>query len=129
MSLSLARVLDHFYIFATMGLAIYSQLIMRWQVSLAGPLPDSLMNKALFVGRLLLTPWVITAIAASFFSGIAWMMAMTKFEVSYAYPWVSLNYVIVLGFGVWLFHETFTLHKLIGTILIIAGLIVITKSA
>lgn len=122
------RSFDHGYLAAMIFFSVYSQLIIRWQVSLAGPLPETLEGKALFIFRLLLSPWVISALAATFFSGISWMLAMTKFEISYAYPWASLNYVFMLAFGVLLFGEHLTLTKMIGTGLIVAGIVVLART-
>lgn len=119
--------MDHLYIFTMLFFSVYSQIIIRWQVSLAGPLPESLEGKVMFVLRLLLSPWVITALAATLFSGVSWMLAMTKFEISYAYPWASLNYVLMLALGVLLFGEQFSLGKLAGTLLIVAGIIVVAR--
>ena len=119
--------LDHLYILAMLAFGTYSQLIMRWQVSLAGQLPEPVGEKALYVLRLLANPWVMSSIAATFLAGISWMLAMTKFEISYAYPWVSLNFLIMLFFGVLLFHESFSFGKLAGTLLIMAGIVVMAR--
>lgn len=124
----MARVIDHLYIIAMLAFTMYSQLIIRWQVGLAGPLPPDLAGKAWFVLHLLLSPWVMTALAAAFLSGIAWMMAMTKFEVSYAYPWVSLEFILMLVCGVLLFGESFSTGKLIGNLLIMVGIVIIARS-
>jgi len=121
------RMLDHMYIFAMLFFTVYSQAIIRWQVGLAGALPETLEGKGFFVLKLLLNPWIVTAITATFFSGIAWMLAMTKFEVSYAYPWVSLNFILMLALGVFVFGESFSVMKCIGTLLIIAGVVFIGK--
>ena len=118
--------LHHIYIFMMLLFGVYSQLIMRWQVGLAGPLPENLEGKVVFVVRLLLTPWVISAVLATF-AGVSWMLAMTKFEISYAYPWVSLNFILILAAGILLFGESITLAKGVGTLLIIAGIIVLAR--
>ena len=119
--------MNHIYILFTILFTIYSQLIMRWQVSLAGPLPPDLSGKISFVASLLLNPWVLSGILATFFSGISWMLAMTKFEVSYAYPYISLNYVLILASSVLLFHESLTLSKVLGTSIIILGIVVLAR--
>lgn len=119
---------NHLYIFSTILLGVYSQLIIRWQVSLAGNLPLDVSGKIWFVARLLLNPWVISSILATFMGGVTWMMAMTKFETSYAYPFVSLQFVIILAAGVLMFGETFSIGKLIGTLLIMGGILIVTKS-
>ena len=49
------------------------------------------------------------------------MLAMSRFEISYAYPWISLNFLLMLFFGVVLFDESFSLAKLLGTFLVVAG--------
>jgi multidrug transporter EmrE-like cation transporter len=58
-------------------------------------------------------------------AGISWMLAMSRFEISYAYPWIGLNFLLMLFFGVVLFDESFSLAKLFGTLLIVAGIAVL----
>jgi len=120
-------VFNHIYIFMMLLFGIYSQLIMRWQVGLAGPLPECFEGKIYFVVRLLLTPWVISAVLATFFAGVSWMLALTKFEISYAYPWVSLNFIFILLADVLFFGEKFSSAKCLGTVLIIAGIVVLAR--
>jgi multidrug transporter EmrE-like cation transporter len=124
----MSRSVDHLYIVGTIVFTVYSQLIMRWQVSLAGALPADLMGKMHFVAQLFLNPWVISGIFATLFAGISWMLAMSRFEISYAYPWISLNFLLMLLFGVLLFDESFSLAKLLGTFLVVAGIAVIAGS-
>ena len=112
----------HLYITATILFTVYSQLVMRWQVGLAGPLPDATRDKVSFVTSLLINPWVITALITTFLAGVSWMLAMSKVELSYAFPFLSLNFLIVLAAGVVLFDESLTINKLIGTALIISGI-------
>ena len=123
----MSRLLDHVYIFSTIFFTVYSQLIMRWQVSLAGPLPERLLEKFFYIGNLLLNPWVLTGIVATFFAGVSWMLAMTKFEISYAFPFVSLNYILVLLLGFILFQESISITKILGSALVLLGIIVIAR--
>lgn len=120
--------IDHAYIVSTIIFTVYSQLVMRWQVSQAGELPVDFMGKVGFVGQLFLNPWIFSSITATLLAGISWMLAMSRFEISYAYPWISLNFVLMLALGVLLFGETFSFLKMLGTLLIIAGIIVIARS-
>lgn len=121
------RLLDHAFIILTIVFTVYSQLIMRWQVTLAGPLPAEIPGKIDYIFHVLLNPWVFSGILATFLAGVSWMLAMTKFELSYAYPFISLNYIIVLVAGFFLFNETLDANKLIGSALVIIGVIVIAK--
>lgn len=118
---------DHGYILLTVLFTVYSQLIMRWQVVRAGALPDGYHEKIWFLVQLLVNPWVLSGIVATFFAGLAWMMAMTKFELSYAYPFISLNYVLVFIAGAALFHEAVTAPKLFGVAFIIVGIVILSR--
>lgn len=123
----MSNVINHLYITATILFGLYSQLIMRWQVSLAGELPLDTLGKFYFVVKLLLNPWVFSSILATFLAGVSWMLTMTKFEISYAYPFTSLQFVFILALGVLFFGESFSWMKMAGTILVIIGLIIIVK--
>ena len=123
----MSRVLGHSYILATVLFTVYSQLVMRWQVGQAGQVPSELGDKAHFIVVLLFNPWVISGIAATFLSGVSWMLVMTRFEISYAYPFVSLNYILVLGASWILFGESISPTKLAGTLLVVIGLAVVAK--
>ena len=123
----LNHILNHLYIASTVAFTVYSQLIMRWQVKNAGGLPEDLYGKLQYIMHLLLNPWVITGLAATFFSGISWMMAITKFETSYAYPFISLNFILVTLASVLIFNESMTTNKILGTLFIVTGIIIVAK--
>lgn len=123
----MVRIIDHLYILATIVFTVYSQLIVRWQIEGAGPLPDDVPGKTRFVVLLLVNPWMLTAITATFAAGVSWMLTMTRFELSYAYPFVALNFALVLAASVLLFQESWGASKLIGTALVILGIIVISR--
>lgn len=121
------RLIDHLYIASTVLFTVYSQLIMRWQVGKVGALPDDLMGKVQFIAVLLLNPWVISGVIATFLAGVTWMMAMTKFQLSYAFPFVSLNYVLVMLASAFFFNEPLTTTKILGLIAILIGIFVIAR--
>jgi len=118
------KVFDHVYILASIAFTVYSQLIMRWQVSAAGDLPSDFLGKARFVGILLVNPWVLSGIFSTLLAGVSWMLAMTRFEVSYAYPFVGLSFILVMVLSGLIFGESIGAYKIVGTILVVAGVIV-----
>lgn len=126
-NLFVSRASDHLYILATILFTVYSQLTLRWQVGIAGELPADAIAKARFIATLLINPWVLSGILATFLAGVSWMLAMSRFEIGYAYPFVSLNYVIVLVASVLLFNESLSGSKILGTALVIAGIAVISR--
>ena len=121
------RMIDHLYIFASIGFGIYSQLIMRWQVSQAGHFPSDHTGKIYYVLNLLLNPWIMTGVVSTFFAGVCWMLAMTKFEISYAYPWMSLSFIIVMVFSALFLHESLSYFKVLGSTFIVLGIFIISR--
>jgi len=116
------RAVGYLYIGATILLTVYGQLIVKWQVNLAGARPASDDSMTMFLVRLLLNPWVLSGFAAAFLASVFWMAVLTKFELSYAYPFVALTFVFVVLAGGLLFGEPITFPKIAGLALIIAGI-------
>lgn len=116
--------MHYVYILVTIVLTVYGQLVVKWQVSLAGNLPASSWEKAVFLSKLLINPWVVSAMAAALVAGMAWMAAMTQLELSHAYPFMGLTFILVLLLSGFFFQEPVTLTKIIGVALIVAGIAV-----
>lgn len=125
--MNIMKLSDHFYIVLTILFTVYSQLIMRWQVSVAGPLPENADAKITYIFNLLINPWVVTGVFATFLAGVSWMLTMTKFEISYAYPFVSLNYILILAAGILFFNESISPTKLMGSAVVIIGVLIISR--
>ncbi len=116
--------MNYLYIAMTIALTVFGQIAIKMQVMQAGPMPADSHGKLLFLLKLLLNPWIIAAFAAAFLASVAWMGAMSKFELSHAYPFMALNFVIVLLLSGWLFHEPLSLAKLGGVALICIGTLI-----
>jgi len=58
-----------------------------------------------------------------------WFFLNRKFQLSYIYPILSLNYFISLFLGKILFKEDITIKKIIGSIIIVIGVFIITMSS
>lgn len=120
--------INHLYILLTVVFAVSSQLIIKWQMSKFS-LEDSmnLYEKFIFALSMLLNPYIVLSIMLTLLSGLSWMIAMTKFDISYAYPYTALGFVLILLFSYIFFHETISLHKIIGVSLIMFGIFVVSK--
>ncbi|HEV2681829.1 MAG TPA: EamA family transporter [Rhodanobacter sp.] len=111
----------------TILLTVYGQLVLKWQVSLSAANFGGALGFAFYL-RLLLNPWVISGFAAAFGASLCWMGAISKMELSRAYPFMALNFVLVGLIAIPLFGEVFTWNKLIGLCLIIGGLLFFTQA-
>lgn len=114
----------YLYPVATLVLTVYGQLVVKWQVDRAGAPPADLGGKVAFVGQLIVNPWVISVFVAAFLAAASWMLAMTHFSLSDAYPVMALSFGLVLfASALWL-GESLTWTKVAGVALIAAGLVV-----
>ena len=112
--------MSYVYVAATVLLTVYGQLVVKWQVGDAARLADPSQRTAFLLG-LLANPWVLSAFAAAFAAALCWMLAMVKLELSHAYPFISLSFVLVLFLSAALFGEPLTWPKIAGVALIVGG--------
>ncbi len=123
----MTRYLDYAYIAATIAFTVYGQLILKWRIASLGQLPTDFGEKLKFLVLLLFDPFIFSGFFAGFLASLAWMAAMTRFDLSHAYPFMSLNFVVVLFLSAWLLHEPFTLNKALGVALIVVGTVVAAR--
>ena len=115
------------YVLGTVLFTVYGQLIVKWRVGKAGDLPGAFSDKLIFLGQLILNPWILSGMFAAFIAMLCWLSAMTKFELSYVYPFMSLAFVLVLILSAILFQERVTLAKVVGVTLVMVGIIVASR--
>ena len=119
----------YFYIFGTLFFTVYGQLILKWRLgNLSFLLPQgNILEKLVSLLKLIFDPYIFSGFASAFIASLFWMAAMTKFQITEAYPFMSLAPAIVFVLGIWLLGETFTWGKVIGLVLIIIGVIIPVK--
>ncbi len=115
------KLIDHVYIAVTIAFTVYGLLIMKWRIAKIGKLPDDVFEKIKLLLLLVVDPYIFSGFLAAFLASMAWMVAMTKFELSYAYPFTSLNFVVVLLLSGWILHEPLGIQKYIGIFFIVLG--------
>jgi len=118
---------SHAYLLLYIAFTVSSQLIMRWRVGIAGA-NAPIESSSAFIASLLLTPWVWMAFLATFLAGVAWMLALTRFELTYAFPFTGVSFVLILLAGAFMFGEHVSIARIAGTLLVVLGLIVVVRS-
>jgi len=120
---------SNFYILLSIALGVVSQLIVKWKMSSVSlDTAETFIGKLMIAVNMLLDPFIILAMIFTFLAGLIWMMAMTKVELSYAYPFTSLGFILVLVFSAYFFQENMTNEKILGSILIMIGIIISGRS-
>ncbi|WP_416652704.1 EamA family transporter [Candidatus Pseudothioglobus sp. Uisw_086] len=121
-------IFNHFYLLLAISFGVVSQLIVKWQMS-AFSFDDyeTWQDKFVLAFSMLLNPYIILSLILTFLAGVTWMIVMTKFEISYAYPFTLLGLVFVTIFSIVFFGENFNLYKIGGIVLILFGVFLISK--
>jgi multidrug transporter EmrE-like cation transporter len=119
--------MGYLYVLATIALGAYGQVVLKWQIDKSGTVPSSLSGQLDFFGRLLVNPWVLSALAGAFIAALAWFAALSHLELSRAYPVLGLSFALILLLSALFFSEPLTLAKVAGVTLIIGGVIVATQ--
>ncbi len=115
------------YVFGTLLFTVYGQLILKWRINSLGSMPEDTITKLKFLMQALVDPFILSGFVSAFIASLFWMAAMTKFEITKVYPFMSLAPAIVFTLGILLLNETFTWGKVIGLLLIISGLIITVR--
>ena len=59
---------------------------------------------------------------------LLWLSVLSRTELSQAYPFVGLGFVLTALFGYLFFHDAFSWSRIFGSLLVIAGIILVGRS-
>lgn len=104
------------------------------QIALKAGMASASVQRALADGARLSTvfdvafnPFVMLGLFLYFSSAAVWLLVLSKVQVSFAYPFVALGFVLTSLLGRLVFHDTFSAGKIAGTLLIIVGVVVLAR--
>lgn len=124
------KLIAHCYLCATIILQVYSQLIVKWRISgrFAGlTIPGGVWPKVVTLFAVLFDPFIFTGLVATFLSGLCWMATMSKLDISYAYPFTSFGFALVVVLSWLLLGESLNGWRICGVLLIMAGIAVASQ--
>jgi drug/metabolite transporter (DMT)-like permease len=118
------------YVFvgATVLLTVYAQMIIKWQVGKVGHFPSGTSARLDYLRLVLLNPWVISAFLGGLLAAFSWIAALSRLELSRAYPFTAASFVLILVLSAIFFNEAITPVKIAGALLIVLGLIVASQT-
>ncbi len=59
---------------------------------------------------------------------VFWLLVGKRYQLSFIYPVLGINYVLSLFVGMLIFDEPFRLRRLVASVIILCGVILITYS-
>jgi drug/metabolite transporter (DMT)-like permease len=119
--------MGYIFIAGTILFTVYGQIILKWRIARYGMLPEEILPKIKFLISLLFDPFIFSGFISAFVASLFWMAAMTKFHISFAYPFMSTSFILVLLLSVIVLGETLTIGKILGLAFIVSGIIITVK--
>lgn len=122
--------MGYLYIFLTILFTVYGQIILKWRIkdlNWALNTTEGSVRMVISYLKFLFDPLIFSGFASAFIASVFWILAMTKFDITYAYPFMSISPALVFLIGVFILNEPFTIGKLVGLVIIIIGICVTVK--
>jgi multidrug transporter EmrE-like cation transporter len=108
-------------LFAVLALTVYGQLMIKWRALAHAGEAIGLQGKLHYLVSMFTDIGVLSGLAAAVLAGVCWMLAITRLELGYAYPFMALSFVLVPVGSTLLFGEPLPKLQLLALALIIAG--------
>jgi len=105
-----------------------AQLLLKAGTNAVGHFEFSAANIVPIGLRLALEPFILGGVACYVVSLVVWIMALSRVEVSIAYPMLSIGYVVNAVAAYFLFGEAVTPLRLTGIAVIILGVFIVARS-
>lgn len=106
-----------------------AQLLLKAGMSQIGHF-DFTMANALPIGiKVMGNPPIITGLFMYVVSVAVWLMVLSRVQVSFAYPMLSIGYIVNAFAAYYLFGEPLTSVKMLGIFIIIAGVYLVAKTS
>ncbi len=106
-----------------------AQIVIKKGMSDIGTFEFSFENIIPVGFKVVTSPFVITGVFFYAVSLVLWLMVLSRVDVSYAYPMLSVGYIVAALAGKYLFNEPLGLVRWAGIIVICIGVYLITRSA
>lgn len=105
-----------------------AQLMLKQGMVTMGPLTFTLDTAISRIFQIVFNPWIFAGIVLFVASLASHLFVLSKVELSFAYPFLSLAYVVVVIFGYFIFAEDLNAWRLAGIGFICVGTILVARS-
>jgi drug/metabolite transporter (DMT)-like permease len=107
---------------------VIGQLLLKQGMNKLGNFKISLEALIPVFIKAFLSPYILLGLACYVTGFLIWLIVLAKAEVSYAYPLISLGYVLAAIMGWWLLGENVTWVRLTGIFVTCVGVFIISQS-
>ncbi len=110
------------------GLNAAAQLLLKAGTRSVGEFAFSMANVLPIGWKLATEPHILGGLACYVVSVVAWILVLSRVEVSLAYPMISFGYIVTALASWWLFGEALSIERISGILVIMLGVFLITRT-
>ncbi len=115
-------------ILLSVALAALAQLTLKHGVNTATAGGGVLNADLGSLRRVAVTPTVWLGLAMFGCSAVVWLMVLSRASLSFAYPFASLTYILILLADRWVFHENIPVLRWAGVFFIVIGIVLVAQT-
>jgi drug/metabolite transporter (DMT)-like permease len=116
------------YILVSVLLGAIGQILLKRGMSSMGPVTLELSRLHTVLLRMATNPYVVIGLLIYVGGTVFWLSALSRVDLSYAYPFASMSYIVMLAASWILFRENITPIRLLGTVIVGLGVFLISRS-
>lgn len=104
-----------------------AQLMLKHGMMTIGPISFAGVNPIVRVLEIVFSPWVFAGFVMFVVSMASHLYVISRVDISFAYPFLSLAYVAVAVFAYFVFREDVNAYRMAGIALIVVGTVLIAQ--
>ncbi len=116
------------YILISVLTSAAGQLMLKKGMNILGSLTLNMQQLPSILWKMATNPFVFFGLAIYLIGTVFWLAALSRVDLSFAYPFASLSYVIMLVASWLMFNEQITLSRMLGTLVIGIGVLLIYRN-
>lgn len=115
-------------VLASTVLGVLGQTLLKYGMTVLGPQSISGDGALAILMRIALSPYVVGGLLLYVSGTFFWLVAMSRAQLSYLYPFASLSYVLLMVVAWGVFREHISPLRLLGALTICLGVILVARS-
>ena len=110
------------FILLTVLFTVAGQILVKQGMLEVGGTADEASALPRLIWRALTNLKVVLGLALAVLAAVSWLVAISRSDLSFAYPFMGLGIVLVLALSGLIFHEQIPLTRWVGVVVVCAGL-------
>lgn len=105
-----------------------AQILLKKAMLIIGTIQINMTSILTMLPKICINLYVWSGMVCYVVSFLIWLVVLSRVEVSYAYPFLSIGYIFTAFIGYFFFGESMTLFKVTGIGVICLGVILLFQS-